>query len=266
MIVMALECSAVSASVALVEDDRLLAESFVNVRLTHSQTLMPMAESLLRSACLMLDQVDGFAVSNGPGSFTGVRIGVAAVKGMAQALGRPCAGVSTLEAMAWQTAAMLDSVDAAGRFTLCPVMDARCSQVYNALFEAPASHHNMVSQPADTVAPPTPSSTWIAPVRRCEDRAISIGQLCEELKKSKVCPYLVGDGAALCYNELKRAGLDCRIAPEGSRYQRAYGVALAAQGRFTAGVAQDACDLKPTYLRLPQAERDLKKRKSEKEE
>ena len=101
MIVLALECSAVSASVALMDDDRLLAESFVNVRLTHSQTLMPMVESLLRGACLELGKVDGFAVSSGPGSFTGVRIGVAAVKGMAQVLDRPCVGVSTLEAMAW---------------------------------------------------------------------------------------------------------------------------------------------------------------------
>lgn len=262
MIIMALECSAVSASVALVEEDRLLAESFINVRLTHSQTLMPMAESLLRSACLMLDQVDGFAVSSGPGSFTGVRIGVAAVKGMAQALGRPCAGISTLEAMAWQTAAMLQSVDAAGRFVLCPVMDARCSQVYNALFDLPFGSKGAPLRPVDNAA----VGTLAAPVRRCEDRALSLESLGEELKILKECPYLVGDGAALCYNAFEKAGINCRLAPEGSRYQRAYGVALAAQARFQAGEEQDACDLQPVYLRLPQAERDLKKQRSEKEE
>lgn len=242
MILLALECSAVSASVALVEDDRLLAESFVNVRLTHSQTLMPMVESLLRCACMTLEQVDGFAISSGPGSFTGVRIGVAAVKGMAQALGRPCVGVSTLEAMAWQAVGSLSIAPTAGT-VLCPVMDARCAQVYNALFDLPQEGE-------------------AAPVRRCEDRAISIAELMEELKISKVCPYLVGDGAALCYNELKRSGIDCRIAPEGMRYQRAYGVALAARGRFLHGCALAAGDLQPTYLRLPQAERDLKKRNS----
>lgn len=241
MILLALECSAVSASVALVEDDRLLAESFVNVRLTHSQTLMPMVESLLRCACMTLEQVDGFAISNGPGSFTGVRIGVAAVKGMAQALGCPCVGVSTLEAMAWQAVGSLSIAPTAGA-VLCPVMDARCAQVYNALFDLPKEGD--------------------PPVRRCEDRAVAIAELAEELKISKVCPYLVGDGAALCYNELKRSGIDCRIAPEGVRYQRAYGVALAARSRFLDGRAFSAEELQPTYLRLPQAERDLKKRNS----
>lgn len=254
MILLALECSAVSASVALMDDSRLLAESFVNVRLTHSQTLMPMVEGLLRCACMTLEQVDGFAVANGPGSFTGVRIGVAAVKGMAQALNRPCVGVSTLEAMAWQTADMLSGASGAGEeVLLCPVMDARCSQVYNALFALACGEGE--------ASPEEP----VSPMRRCADRAMSIEALAQELKFSKLCPYLVGDGAALCYNELKQSGIDCRLSPERMRYQRAVGVAMAARARFLAGAVQTAGELQPTYLRLPQAERDLKKRNLKKE-
>ena len=243
MLLLSLECSAVAASVALTDGPTLLAESFVNVKLTHSQTLMPMVESLLRSAALMLDKVEGFAVSSGPGSFTGVRIGVAAVKGMAQALGRPCTGVSTLEAMAWQGAGVTGCVPGGREMVLCPVMDARRGQVYNALFRANGPQ----------------------PERLCEDRALALSDLAQELKNLKLCPFLIGDGAAMCYNELEQAGIDCFLAPEASRYQRAYGVALAAQERFLDHSAQEACDLQPTYLRLPQAERDLNQRNTQKE-
>ena len=238
MKLLSLECSAMSASVALTEDGRLMAESFVNIRQTHSQTLMPMVEGILHTAGITPDEVDGFAISAGPGSFTGVRIGVAALKGMAQALDKPCVGVSTLEAMAYQAA---DSVWGQESALICPVMDARCSQVYNALFEV---------------------SKEGIPLRRCEDRALMVAELAEEIKNLKVFPYLVGDGAALCYNEFVKLGIDCRMAPEGARYQRALGVAMAAEDRFLRGEVLPARELQPIYLRLPQAERDLKKRNS----
>ena len=138
MIIMALECSAVSASVALVEEDRLLAESFISVRLTHSQTLMPMAESLLRSACLMLDQVDGFppfpaAPAPSPVCASAWRRS----KAWRRHWGGPARAYPLWRQWHGRPRPCQQSVDAAGRFVLCPVMDARCSQVYNALFDLP---------------------------------------------------------------------------------------------------------------------------------
>ena len=127
MLILAFESSAKAASVALVKDGRLLGQSTQVSALTHSRTLLPMAEDLLRNCELQVADVDVFAVAQGPGSFTGIRIGVSTVKGLAWAADRPCVGVSTLEALAWHGLA-------AGGL-VCPVMDARRAQVYNALFE-----------------------------------------------------------------------------------------------------------------------------------
>ena len=126
MKILAFESSAVSASVALIEDERLVAQSFQNCGLTHSRTLLPMVENLLANCGVSLADVDAIAVAHGPGSFTGVRIGVATVKGLALGADKPCLGVSTLEAMAWGARALGGD--------LCCVMDARAGQVYNALF------------------------------------------------------------------------------------------------------------------------------------
>lgn len=119
MKILALESSAVSASVALTEDDKLIAQSFQNCGLTHSRTLLPMAEALLANCGVSLSEVDAFAVAHGPGSFTGVRIGVATVKGLALGTDRPCVGVSTLEAMAWGRA--LSAAVSAASWTHAPV-------------------------------------------------------------------------------------------------------------------------------------------------
>ena len=127
MLILAFESSARPASVALLRDGQLLSQYSQCSQLTHSRTLLPMAEDMLKNAELTLDDVDLFAVAHGPGSFTGIRIGVSTVKGLAWASDKPCVGVSTLEAMAWHGLA-------AGGL-ICPVMDARRSQVYNALFE-----------------------------------------------------------------------------------------------------------------------------------
>ncbi|MFQ7690140.1 MAG: tRNA (adenosine(37)-N6)-threonylcarbamoyltransferase complex dimerization subunit type 1 TsaB [Butyricicoccus sp.] len=124
MKILALESSAVSASVALTEDEKLVAQSFQNCGLTHSRTLLPMVENLLANCGVSLADVDAIAVAHGPGSFTGVRIGVATVKGLALGADKPCLGVSTLEAMAWGARALGGD--------LCCVMDARAGQVYNA--------------------------------------------------------------------------------------------------------------------------------------
>ncbi len=230
MKVLAIDSTAVAGSAALMDGEKLLAEFFCNTRLTHSQTLMPMVEQLLRCTQCPLEEVDLFAVTAGPGSFTGVRIGVASVKGMAAALGKPCAGVSTLEAMA-QNASFLTG-------TVCALMDARCGQVYNALF---AVENGSIA-------------------RLTEDRAISATEAAESCKDAKGPVYLVGDGAAMC------AGLDAFRAfspvllPEPLRYQRASGAAKAAIEAAARGETVSAAALSPIYLRLPQAERELKKR------
>lgn len=229
MKILAIDSSATAASAAIWEDDILRGEFFIHTKLTHSQTLMPMVEALLQSTCIPLSQIDRFAVAAGPGSFTGIRIGVAAVKGMAMAQNKRCAPVSTLEAMACQ----LDIVDG----VVCAVMDARCNQVYNALF---AMENGSVS-------------------RLTEDRALSIEELSEQLSNMKKSVFLVGDGADLCYNNIKADSFQMRVAPEQLKMQRASGVARAAMCREPEQW-KDASELMPVYLRPPQAERELKKR------
>ena len=167
MLILAFESSAKAASVALVRDGRLLSQSIQVSGLTHSRTLLPMAEDMLKNADLRVQDVDLLAVAHGPGSFTGVRIGVSTVKGLAWAAEKPCVGVSTLEAMAWHGLA-------AGGL-VCPVMDARRQQVYNALFEIREGR----------------------PERLCPDRAISLEELGAQLRALSSPVFLVGDGAAL---------------------------------------------------------------------
>ncbi|MEG1857608.1 MAG: tRNA (adenosine(37)-N6)-threonylcarbamoyltransferase complex dimerization subunit type 1 TsaB [Pseudoflavonifractor sp.] len=226
MKILALESSAIACSVALCEDEKLIAQSFQNNGLTHSRTLMPMAEHLLRNCGVTLHEVDIIAVAAGPGSFTGLRIGVAAAKGLAWPENKPCAGVSTLEAMAWTVAHMGGE--------LCPVMDARRGQVYHARFAAAGG----------------------GPVRLTADRAIRLTDLAEELKMSGKEQVLVGDGAAMCYNRLQELGIPVRIAPPHLQFQCAWGVARAALEQANTGTLTDANGLAPSYHRLPQAERE----------
>jgi len=229
MIILALESSAKSASAALCADGQLLGQSFQNNGLTHSRTLLAMTESLISNLGVRMSDINLVAVSSGPGSFTGVRIGVSAAKGLALGLGIPVCGVSTLEAMAYQ-------ITEPG-ILICPVMDARRSQVYNALF------------------------MWEdgSLKRLCSDRAISLQDLADELRSS-VTPdslgkgrptLLIGDGDDLSYGFLSVAGVRVETAPQLLRYQTAYGVALAAINAKHV----PAADLEPSYLRPSQAER-----------
>ena len=226
MLILAFESSAKAASVALVEDGRLISQYSQCSGLTHSRTLLPMAEDMLKNAELSLDKVDLFAVAHGPGSFTGVRIGVSTVKGLAWAADKPCVGVSTLEAMAWHGLA-------AGGF-VCPVMDARRSQVYNALFKVENGK----------------------PVRLCEDRPIALSQLAEELRALNAPAFLIGDGAELAEKYLREQAIHCTVAPENLRWQSAWGVAMAAMDKAPG----NADALLPVYLRLSQAERERQER------
>ncbi len=226
MLILALESSARPASAALVRDGKLLAQSTQISALTHSRTLLPMAEDLLKNTGVTLSEIDVIAVAHGPGSFTGIRIGVSTVKGLCWGADKPCIGVSTLEAMAWH------GLSAGG--LICPVMDARRAQVYNALFRIEDGR----------------------PVRLCPDRAISLEELSEELRAIGEPAFLVGDGAELTKAYLDGQALPCRLAPDDLVWQDAWGVAMAAQGRQPVPGAA----LLPVYLRLSQAERERQER------
>ena len=226
MLILAFETSAKAASAALLEDGRLLGESHQNTGLTHSQTLLVMAENLLAQCGKTVAQVTAVAVAAGPGSFTGVRIGVAAAKGFAWGRELPCYGVSTLEAMALSLGAWQGYV--------CPCMDARRSQVYNALFSV---KHGTLE-------------------RLREDRAIALSELAEELKALDGPIFLVGDGSTLAYRTLSGEIPNLVLPPEHRMHQRADGVALLAARKIAAGESGDANALTPNYLRLSQAERE----------
>ena len=230
MLILALESSAKAASAALVRDGETLGAYFQNCGLTHSRTLLPMAETLLANTDTALSAVDAVAVARGPGSFTGIRIGVAAAKGLAWGAEKPLCGVSTLEAIAWNGYCAPEGA------VLCAAMDARRSQVYNALFR------------------------WQdgAPVRLTEDRAISLEELAAELKAYQTPIFTLGDGAVLCYNDLRARGFTALLAAEHARYQSAWGVAMAAMGM----TPEPAGAVNPVYLRLSQAERERLEREA----
>ena len=234
MLLLAFETSAKAASVALFDDGKLLGESYQNTGLTHSQTLMVMAEDLLSQCGHTPQEVETVAVAEGPGSFTGVRIGVAAAKGFAWGSHIPCYGVSTLEAMALGLGAYQGYI--------CPVMDARRSQVYNALF--------YVNQGALS--------------RVTEDRAIALADLKTELQSLAEPIFLVGDGSILGHTTLSGEVANLVLPPEHKMHQRAVGVGLAALRKITAGESGDAGALTPNYLRLSQAERERLERQNQK--
>ena len=226
MLTLAFETSAKAASVALTENGRLLGESYQNTGLTHSQTLMVMAEDLLKQCGKTVSDVTAVAVAEGPGSFTGVRIGVAAAKGFAWGGQLPCYGVSTLEAMAVGLGVYEGHI--------CACMDARRSQVYNALFLVDKGVIERVS----------------------EDRAIALADLKTDLEHIDGPIYLVGDGSLLTYKTLSGEIPDLILPPEHRMHQRAVGVAILAEQKQSAGETGDGNALSPNYLRLSQAERE----------
>ena len=226
MKILAFETSAKAASVAITDNGKLLGESYQNTGLTHSQTLMVMAEDLLKACNLSVKDVQAVAVAAGPGSFTGVRIGVAAAKGFAWGAELPCYGVSTLEAMALNLGVWEGYV--------VPAMDARRNQVYTAIFRAEKGALTRVE----------------------EDMAISLAELGEKIKNFAQPVFLVGDGALLCYNTLLEEVPGLVLPPEHRMHQRAAGVALAAQRQADAGDPGNGGSLTPNYLRLSQAERE----------
>ncbi len=230
MTILAIDSSAKAASVCIANEEKIIGEFFINTSLTHSQTLMPMTEQLLKNTEMTIDDVDAIAVNAGPGSFTGVRIGVAAAKGLAFPKNLPCVSVSTLESMAYN----LLGTDC----MVCAVMDARCSQVYNAMFRIKG----------ETVE------------RLTDDRALSLSDLLLEFKQTDERILIVGDGAEITYDFLKNEASNAVLAPKNRRTQTASSVALAAFQKLFKGKTQTAAELMPIYLRLPQAQRELNAR------
>ena len=225
MKILALETSAKAVSAAVVENGKVLCSGYQDTGLTHSRTVMPIVEHILKNADLTMADMDAIAVAAGPGSFTGIRIGVSAAKGLAFAVAKPAIGVSTLAAMA-RNVAFADGL------VIC-AMDARRSQIYNAVFEAKDGHLT----------------------RLTEDRAIALADLAEEMKADPRPKTIVGDGARLCFDFLQNANVPCRLAPPHLVMQNAMSVALEAESLAAEGALTDAQELQPVYLRPAQAER-----------
>lgn len=237
-LLLAIDTSATPVSCALVRDGRVLASDYAHTGLTHSQTLMPMVEHILQLAGVSVEELDALAVNAGPGSFTGVRIGVSAVKGLSFTHNKPCVSVSTLASMAEGTACTPDTV-------ICCVMDARCQQVYSALFEK------------------TPVGET---VRLTPDEAVSIEELGERLREQDKPVLLVGDGCDVCYRALSSQLPNLYAAPPAARYQNAAATAVLAERMYLVGETVSADALLPVYLRLPQAERELRSRQAQAKE
>ncbi len=232
MIILALESSAVIASVAICDGERILAECTLNNGNTHSETLLPMAETLLRSLSMTVADVDLFAVSAGPGSFTGIRIGVATAKGLAFGSGKPCIGVSTLEAMAYRLQVPAGAL-------VCPVMNARRGQVYTALFRTDNGERE----------------------RLMPDSAISLEELDRVLAEYSEPVYLIGDGFDIAARALKHP---IGYTPVHLRSQSAVSVAQATLKAYANGVRTSDAELVPVYLRPCQAERERAEKEAKK--
>ncbi len=225
MKLLALETTAKAASCAVLQDGVPLATAWQATGLTHSRTLLPMVEDMLKNSELSLADLDAIAVAAGPGSFTGLRIGIAGVKGLAWAAEKPCIPVSTLEGMAWPLSHLNGIIVCA--------MDARRQQIYNAVFRA--------------------ENGTLTRLR--EDRAISLEDVTADLREFDDPLIIVGDGAVLCHGYLTAHGIDCKLAPAHLLQQSAVGVGMAAAAMWPES-AVSAQDLVPVYLRLSQAERE----------
>ena len=225
MKILAIDTTAKAASVALCEDDKLIALNTQITPVTHTVSILPMIDAMLKTTETNISDIDLFACSMGPGSFTGVRIGAAQIKGLAFGKNKPVCGTSTLKSMAYQFSGFADGT------VICPVMDARRDQVYTAIFKIENG----------------------LPCRKCEDSAMSVDELKSLLEKYKEPIYFTGDGYALVKSRILLSNV-CETN-ELLRHQNAYGVALCAYEDCKNGEnIADAITLMPTYLRPPQAE------------
>ena len=232
MKVLGIDTSAVVCSVALISDDVVLSSKTVSDGLTHSETLLPLIKEILEEGDISVSDLDAIAVSHGPGSFTGLRIGISAVKGLAVSSNIPCIGVSTLEAMA------MNALDQEGAI-VSPVMDARRGEFYNAIFQV--RNHSLV--------------------RLCEDRAIHGEKIADELFAFEKV-LILGDGAEKFIQQNPQ--FSEYIASPEILYQSGTSVARLGILHVKNGVVFSCNELSPKYLRLPQAEREWNEKHNKK--
>lgn len=227
MKILALDSSGLVASVALVEDETLLAEYTVNYKKTHSQTLLPMLNEIAQMIELDLKTVDAIAVAGGPGSFTGLRIGSATAKGLGLALDKPLVSVPTVDALAYN----LFGSDA----YICPIMDARRNQVYTGIYRFEDGKFTTVM----------------------EQVPLAVEELAAKLNDLGQKVILLGDGVPVYQETLdKILMVEHQYAPAHLNRQRASAVAVLAQQYIAEGKTETAAQHRPDYLRLSQAERE----------
>ena len=237
MKILAFDGTAKAASVAVSEDDKILGYCTVDNGLTQSELLLPMAEDLLTSLKLSFSDIDVFATSVGPGSFTGVRIGVSLVKGLAFGRNLPCVGVSTIEALAENLRGF--------KGIILPCMDARRGQVYSATFVSDGKSLERIT----------------------DDRAIALSALAEELREyDGQNVYICGDGYSVAKKGLASAGIALCETPELLILENAVSVAKVAKAKYESGETVSDSELSPVYLRMPQAERERLEREALKKE
>lgn len=237
MKVLAVDTSSVVATVALMEDERLLGEYSINNKKTHSQKLMVMIKEILAGLELKPSDIDVYAASIGPGSFTGLRIGVTTVKAMAYANSKPVIGVPTLDALAY-------NVVTSG-LIICPILDARNNQVFTALYR---QKNNQLE-------------------RLTEYMGIPVTELLQLIKEKDKAVIFVGDAVGLhkeCF--IAELGENCEFSPLAMRLQRGASVAEIALKMAKEGKFESSFELVPFYLRKSQAERELEKKLSMKGE
>lgn len=233
MKILAVDTSANVAATALVCDGKLLAESMINNKKTHSEKLMPMIDNVLKNSDTDIQDIDLLAVANGPGSFTGLRIGVSTVKGLAHAINKPIVGISTLECLAYNL------FDVGG--VIAPIMDARRSQVYNAVYKWEKGEFKEVIPP----------------------RAVSLETCLNDLENEEKV-YFLGDGVPVYKAVIKeKIGGKAIFVPENNLNQRASSMALLAEKKAAEGKTEDYKELMPFYLRKPQAEREYEEKMKE---
>ncbi len=230
MKLLALDSSGMVASVAIMTEDLLIAEYSLNYKKTHSQTLMPMLDEIVSGTDSSLDSFDYLAVAGGPGSFTGLRIGSATVKGLGLALNKPVVSVPTLEALAMNVCG--------SRYRVCPIMDARRNQVYTGIY-----HFEKMSLQVDM-----------------EQKPMDIGHLLEILSQYKEPVLFLGDGVPVYRDVIEKASFEVCFAPAHMNRQRASSVGVRAWDYVREGKTENARDHVPVYLRLSQAERERMER------
>lgn len=234
MLIFGIDTCSMSSSASVVSEEKMIAQFSVNHKKTHSERIMPQIEAMLEAADILIDDIDAFAASVGPGSFTGVRIGVATAKALAQAKNKPCIAVSALEALASGVSTFNGIIS--------PILDARRNQVYNSLFSSDGSGIN----------------------RLCNDRALPLEELLLDLKKTGKNIIFTGDGVPVFKNIINEAlGKKAFFAPASLVFNQAASVAFIGLKKFKKGETVSYGELVPEYIRLSQAEQEKLRKEKE---